>query len=58
MHTCHDDGLFRHTSLFLRKRKPTQWIDLQVGEEEVLIQVEEPDDEAGQDPAERRHSTH
>lgn len=37
-----------------KKSKPlTHWIDLQVREEQVLIQVEEPDNEAGQDPAER-----
>lgn len=39
-------------------RQPTQRIDLQVGEEQVLVQVEEPDDEVGQDPADRRHTQH
>lgn len=39
-------------------QKPTQRVDLQVREEQLLIQVEEPDNEAGQDPAERRHVSH
>lgn len=39
-------------------QKPTQWIDLQVREEQLLVQVEEPDNEVGQDPAERRHVSH
>lgn len=41
-----------------REEKPTQWIDLQVREEQVVVQVEEPNNEVGQDPAERWHSTH
>lgn len=40
------------------EEKPTQWIDLQVREEQVVVQVEEPNNEVGQDPAERWHSTH
>lgn len=40
-----------------RAKKQTQWIDLQVGEEQILVQVEEPHDEAGQHSAERQ-STH
>lgn len=49
-------GIWEKTN---QKNKPTQWIDLQICEEQVLIQVEEPNDKAGQDPAERRrHSTH
>lgn len=31
---------------------PTQRVDLQVGEEKLLVQVEEADDEVGQNPAE------
>lgn len=40
----------------IKTKQPTQWIDLQVCEEQVLIQVEEPNNEAGQDSAERQHT--
>lgn len=39
----------------IRWEKLTQWVDLQVCEEQVFIQIEESHDEAGQDPAERFH---
>lgn len=36
----------------MEKQTPTQWVDLQVGEEKFLVQVEEAHDEVGQNPAE------
>lgn len=35
--------------------KHTQWVDLQICEEQVLIEIKEPNDETGQQPAERQH---
>lgn len=35
----------------MEKQTPTQRVDLQVGEEKLLVQVEEAYDEVGQDPA-------
>lgn len=42
----------------MKKEERTQWVDLQVREEQFFIQVKESNDESGQDSAERRHSTH
>lgn len=35
----------------MERQTPTQWVDLQVGEEKFLVQVEKADDEVGQNPA-------
>lgn len=41
----------------MEKQTPTQRVDLQVGEEKLLVQVEEADDEVGQNPAETGGNT-
>lgn len=40
-----------------KKQAPTQRVDLKVGEEKLLIQVEEADNEVGQNPAEMGGNT-